>query len=152
MPERAISSDTPRQQRRPRVLTFLSILFLLSGFFYLLKFSQAVARWGTLASLPITVSPAYLAIDGLLWGLAGLFLAWSLWTGKSWSRFAGIIISLVFTAVFWIDQIWISEPEILQTRWLFNLILTIIGLSGIVLILNIKSSRAFFEKTPAKIN
>ncbi len=151
MPELKTTAEGSGVQRRPGVISVLSILIFLSGLFHLVKFSQALIQWELLASLPITVSPLYLMGDGLFWAVSAGFLSWSLWSGKNWSRFWGILLSSAFTAVFWLDLIFLAEPGILQNRWPINLALTLAGLPGMILILNMKSSRAYFNRTPVKI-
>jgi hypothetical protein len=91
-------------------------------------------------------------VIGLIWGILGLFLTWSLWTGKPWSQRAGLFLSLAYMIFFWIDLIWIAEPEVLQTRWLINLILTALCIPAVILILNLKSSRDYFCGNPVKID
>jgi hypothetical protein len=54
------------------------------------------------------------------------------------------------TGAFWIDLIWVSEPEQLQTRWLINLVFTALGLAAVFLSLNLTISRIFFSGNPAK--
>jgi hypothetical protein len=151
MPNQETTPDPSEDQRRPRIITILSILIFLISFFYLVKFSQGLIQWEILASLPLTVSPLYLVVDGLVWTLSAGFLFWSLWSGKSWSRSWGIIISLVYTVVFWIDTIFLAEPGTTQSRWPINLLFSLTGLSAIFLILNLKQCRAYFNRNPAKI-
>ena len=118
-------------------------MFLIS-LFHMLKLSQVIIQWDILSALPLTVSPLYLAANGLVWGVSGLILTWGLWTGRSWARKTSISLALIFAAAFWIDLIWITEPDILQTRWMINLVFTFLGLSTILIILNTASSRDFF--------
>ncbi len=129
----------------------LSILYIIISLFHLLKFIQVIIQWSILIKLPLSISPIYLAGDGLIWGSAGLILAGGLWAGKSWSSPAVMILSFLYSLVFWADRIWIAEPEGLAQRWPINLILTIIGLGMILLVLSRKSSRDYFRKNPAKI-
>ncbi len=138
--------------KRPRILTILSLIVCMVSLFHLFKFIQILINLQILQTLPVTVSPIYLAVIGLIWGVLGLFLTWSLWTGKPWSQRAGILLSLAYMIFFWIDLIWIAEPEVLQTRWLINLILTALGIPAVILILNLKSSRDYFSGNPAKID
>jgi len=136
---------------RPALITMLSILFALGSLFSLLKFSQALLQWNNLKNLPLSISPAYLAIDGLVWWATGLVLSLALWRGKGWSRPAVMIFSIVYSLEFWVDKIWIAEPEGLAQRWPINLLLTIIGLGMILLVLSLKSTRDYFCENPAKI-
>ena len=103
-----------------------------------------------LSSLPITVSPFYLAADGFVWGISGLILSWGLWTGQTWAGKAILVLALLFAGAFWIDLIWVSEPEQLQTRWLINLVFTSLGLLAVFLSLNLTTSRIFFNGNPVK--
>jgi len=145
MPRKTSLPDGSLSKDRPRMITFLSILIFLISLFHLLKLSQVIIQWDILTTIPLTVSPLYLAADGLVWWISGLILTWGLWTGRSWTRKIGLSLALIFAAVFWIDLIWITEPDILQTRWLINLVFTVLGLSGIFIILNTASSRDFFN-------
>ena len=139
------------QNNRPALITLLSILFALGSLFSLIKFSQTLLQWNNLKNLPLSISPAYLAIDGLVWWATGLVLSLALWRGKGWSRPAVMILSMVYSLEFWVDKIWIAEPEGLAQRWPINLLLTIIGLGMILLVLNLKSTRDYFWENPAKI-
>lgn len=143
---------TPHLLRRPRMVTVICLMFLLIGVSHLFKFIQVLLNLRILQSLPLTVSPVYLAVDGLVWGVSGLILSWSMWTGRPWAGKAGLVLALLFAAAFWIDLIWISEPEQLQTRWLINLVFTALGLSAVFLSFNLANSRIFFSGNPAKIN
>ena len=140
-----------KEQRRPIGIKVLSIPLFLISLFYLLKLSQVLLHWSRLEKLPLTISPFYLAADSLVWCVSAIILAWGLWVGKSWARPTTLIMSILFSMVFWADRIWIAEPEGLAQRWPINLILTIMGLGMILLILSLKSSRGFLQKNPAKI-
>ena len=140
-----------QEQGRPSGITVLSILYFLISLFYLLKFSQVLLQWSSLENLPLTISPIYLATDSLVWFVSGIILAWGLWAGKKWSRLTTMILSFLYSLVFWADRIWIAEPEGLAQRWPINLILTIIGLGMIIFVLSRKSTRDYFWENPAKI-
>ncbi len=150
MPQNEPSAEKAQRQSRPWNITILSIFVLLISLFHLLKLSQVITQWETLTALPITVSPFYLAAGGFVWGVSGLILSWSLWTGQTWAAKVGLVLTLLFAAAFWIDLIWISEPEQLQTRWLINLVFTALGLPAVLLSLNLTNSRVFFSGIPAK--
>ena len=150
MPQNEHTAEKSQRQSRPRNITVLSIFVLLISLFHLLKLSQVITQWEMLTALPITVSPFYLAADGFVWGVSGLILSWSLWTGQTWAAKVGLILTLLFAGVFWIDLIWISEPEQLQTRWLINLVFTMLGLPAVFLSLNLTNSHVFFSGNSAK--
>ena len=147
----AVITDSGQKVRRPTGITILSVLYFLIGFFYLIKVIQSACQWPILQNLPISVSPIYLAVDGIIWCLAGLVLGVGLRKGKSWSRPAALVISTLYSLVFWADRLWIAQPEGLALRWPVNLVLTISILGSIFLVLNHKTSQPFFRKIPAKI-
>jgi hypothetical protein len=150
MPQNESSSEKSQRQSRPWNITVLSIFVLIISLFHLLKLIQVITQWEMLPSLPITVSPFYLAADGFVWGISGLILFWGLWTGQTWAGKAVLVLALLFAGAFWIDLIWVSEPEQLQTRWLINLVFTALGLAAVFLSLNLTISRIFFSGNPAK--
>jgi hypothetical protein len=152
MPENNTSLEAETISKRPRMITLLSILVLLVGLYHLLKLSQTILQWDILSSLPLMISPVYLAIQGLVWGITGPVIFWSLWTGKNWGRWFCLTAVLIYTAAFWIDLIWISEPTVLKNRWGVNLILSILGLGGSYIFLTAKSSRDYFTRNPATID
>jgi len=136
---------------RPRQITILCWVYLLISIFYFLKLGQVLFHWSRLEKLPLTISPLYLAVDSLVWCVSAIILAWGLWVGRSWARPTTLIMSILFSMVFWADRIWIAEPEGLAQRWPINLLLTIIGLGMILLVLSLKSTRDYFWENPAKI-
>jgi hypothetical protein len=151
MPDNGFQSDYPWEGTRPRIITIASVVFLFISIFYLVKFIQVILQWQILVSLPLTISPIYLLLDGLIRGCTAVFLSWSLWLGKSWAQTAGMIISTSFVAATWLDLVLIAGPNTLITRWPFNLFLTLIGLPLFWLVLSHKSSKSFFRGNPVKI-
>jgi len=140
-----------QMQKRPSGIKALTILYFLISLFYLLKLSQVLFQWSWLERLPLTISPYYLVVDSLVWITVGISLVWGFWKGKAWSRPAAMILSILYSLAFWIERIWIAEPEGLARRWPFNLFLTVVGIGLIFFVLNRKSSKEYFQKNPAKI-
>ena len=151
MPGNNITPENKHMRSRPKTITLISFMFLLFSLFNMLKLSQAIFQWKTLISFQISLSPLYLVVTGLVWSVFGLFVSWSLWTRKSWARKSTLVIVMFYTIIFWVDLIWIAEPTVLQTRWLVNLCLTIIGLPTVYLSLYSKLSQDYFRGNPAKI-
>ena len=152
MPGKNIPPKNNHRRNRPRTITIISILFFLFSLFNILKLIQVILQWKTLISLQLSIFPLYLAVSGFVWGISGLFITWSFWTGKSWARKPTLVIILLYTIKFWIDLIWIAEPTVLQTRWIINLILTVIGLPAVYLSLYSRSSQNYFNGNPATID
>jgi hypothetical protein len=145
------ATSTPDQIRRPVGITCLVLIIALIGLYHLLRFSQVLLNWKVLAGLNPLVSPAYLAGDGLAWFLISAILAWGLWVVKPWARTAGQITSVLYCLSFWGNKLWILSPDDLLRRWPADLVLSMIGLGLVLVILNHKSSRLYFDKNPVKI-
>ncbi|MGB2962718.1 MAG: hypothetical protein WBB69_01895 [Anaerolineales bacterium] len=139
-------------QKRPWTITGLCVLVILISLYHFFGFIQVLLNQQILETLPLNVSPLYLAGNGLVWGVVGLILVWGLWKGYYWAWKAGLVLPLCFAVLFWIDLIWLAEPDRLQSRWLINLELTILGLSSVFISLALPSSRIFFSRNPAKID
>ena len=149
MSEQDTSFVFPWDQNRPKMITFVSILIFLFSFLNLIKSGQVLSRWNALLILELSVSPVYLLLNGLVWSISGGFLSWSLWKGKPWTRSLGMIISLVYVLVFWIEAKLIAEPSSLSTRWPFNLVITLVALPAFWIILNHPRYQAFFNRNHA---
>lgn len=146
------SINKARSQKRPGIVTGLCVFVLLVSLYHLFRFIQVLINQQILETLPLKVTPLYLAGDGFVWGVIGLILVWGLWKGYYWAWKAGLILPLCFAVLFWIDLIWLSAPDRLQSRWLINLVLTFLGLSAVFINLALPSSRIFFSRNPAKID
>ncbi len=142
---------TSHPSHRPAVITSLAVVTALVSLFHLLKFIQVLRDWSVLVELSPLVPPLYLAADGLVWFITGGVLAWGYWKGRPWARPAGQIISLAYFLVFWIDRLWIANPERLLRRWPVNLLLSVVSLALILWSLNHPSSREYFRENPVKI-
>lgn len=133
-------------KKRPWPVTVFCILVLLAGLTHFLRMSQAVAQWDLLKSLPLSISPLYLALQGFIWGTAAVTLSIGLWMGRPWARTWTFILVTLYSLWFWIDLSWVKSREIFQTRWPFLLGTTILGAALVLLILNLPASRAYFQR------
>lgn len=141
-----------RQHRKiPWILKLFLIGTFLFGIVNIYKFIQVLLKFRELSGLELEISPLYLGVEGLLWGACGFFLAWSIWTGKSWTPSLGSALSLLYGGYFWIDRVFIAQPEIIARRWPVNLAFTILGLGLALGSLHRPASRTYFGKNPVKI-
>jgi len=101
--------NRPKSPPRPLSVTLLALGVLTIAGFNLIRFFQAIQLWGFLSEFP-TVSPPYLAASGLIWGAAGLALAWGLWRGYALARLFTFIFAVAYTLYYWIDRLWVSSP------------------------------------------
>jgi hypothetical protein len=142
---------TSHPSQRPAVITSLAVVAALVSIFHLIKFLQVLRDWSVLAELSLLVPPIYLAADGLVWFITGGGLAWGLWKGRPWARLVGHIISLLYFLGFWIDRLWIANPDRLLRRWPVNLLISLASLALVLWSLNRPSSREYFQENPVKI-
>ena len=95
---------TPLPAARPRSVTFLAMGVLSIAGFYSARLLLALREWQDLSTFE-GVSPAYLAITGLVWALCAWSLGWGLWRGKTWAPHLARIAALSFSAYYWLDQL-----------------------------------------------
>jgi hypothetical protein len=146
MPTESRPSHPKNEKTRPWLVTALCATLLLTSLVHILKMSQAITQWDLLQSLPLSVSPLYLTLHGFLWGAMGLAAAYIMWKGFPWARRITLILALFYSLWFWIDSIWVKALEVFQTRWPFNLVVTGLGLSFIIITLYVPANRAHFEE------
>ena len=136
---------------RPLGVLLLNYSLILFSLYQLLKFSQVLLRWEVLSSLALSISPLLQGGEGLIWGFSGIILAWSSWKRKSCAPAAILLAGLIFTLLSWIKLFLLAERVVLENRWPANLVVTIIGISALIGILRLKSTRAYYGKNPVKI-
>lgn len=141
----------PPINTRPKLLTLLAILVFVFSIFQIFVFGQVLYQWELLAALPLSSEPILLAGSSLMWGITGIYLSFSLWTGKSWARIGSMSYWTFFSICSWIRLVWIVEPTTLQSRWPVNLVITVIGLGSLFVILSLKSTRSYFKINAVKI-
>mgnify|MGYP006281331189 CR=1 FL=1 len=126
----------------------VSVLIVGVGLITLLRGLRAVlalTRWDFLTTIPITVSPLYFFLEGVLWSGVGGILVVGLWRGLPWGRWATQTAALLYSAWTWIVLLGLKAPEIRRTRWPFTLAITLLGLGLVALSLNTKASRTYFS-------
>jgi hypothetical protein len=118
-----------------------------------LRFILAISRWQFLSSLP-GVSPLYIVLTGLIWGIVGLPLFWSLWRGLSWAPRLVQAIMLTYAAYYWLDKVFLAErlalsPQesvsaFLPLNWPFTITITALIFLVTVWVLSRPDTKAFF--------
>ncbi|MBN2549594.1 MAG: hypothetical protein JXB15_10580 [Anaerolineales bacterium] len=114
--------------RRPLILTLLALGVLLIAGINLARLQQAVVRWQFLDDL-LPVSPLYLALGGLVWGLAGLTLAAGLWLRKTWAQRILLPMALAYSLYYWLDRLVFRNAIDHQVGWPFSLGLNLLILA-----------------------
>jgi hypothetical protein len=138
---------------RPLGVTLLALGVLIIAGLNLVRFILAISRWQFLSDLP-GVSPLYLALTGLIWGVVGIPLFWSLWRGLSLAPRLMQAVLLTYAAYYWLDRIFLEERMIpnpqeslsafLPLNWPFTITITVLLMLVTVWILSRPHIKAFF--------
>ena len=139
-----MTQNSTGRMRRPRSVTFLSEVVLIFAVAHLMRCGLAFSDWHFL-SLILPFSPAYLAITGFAWGIAGLGVGAVLWFGNKYARTFTLGFVLLYSVYYWLDRTLISEYEQVQANWLFAIGINIIILLVSTLLLNQTKVRLFFK-------
>jgi len=94
------------ENQRPFSVTLLAIGVLSLTSLHLARFILAIRQWSFIVASPANISPLYLIVTGLLWGLAGLPLAWGLWRGWEWASKTLIGFSGAYAFYYWLVSLW----------------------------------------------
>ena len=145
MPGKA--SEEPREisqpVKRPRGVTLLAILVLTLAVLHLTRFEQSISRWAFLQeNLPF--HPAYLVVNGAIWGFAGLVIGWAIWVAKSWAPQGLQIAALLFTIGYWLERLLLAGDPLRNINWPFIAILNLLVVLFIFWQFQRKSVKQYF--------
>lgn len=122
----------------------MALLVLSFTVVNLIRFYQAITLWDMLTSLSLSVSPLYLALSGLVWGLVGLPLSWGIWRGRAWARRALWLSALSFAGYYWVDRFIVASDPGRWVYWPFRLGATLALLLLVYWIFSRPRVKAFF--------
>lgn len=108
------------------------ILLCLAGF---LRLQNSILNWYWLNFAGVRPGPWYLAFSGGLWGLVGLAALIWLWFTLPWHRQVGAGAALFFGLSYWIDRLFIGNPQGSLPNFTFSAILTLLGLVFVFFVL-----------------
>ena len=157
----------PLPARRPFNVTLLTLGVITISVLNLARFGLALRYW-EYVDQRTPVSPWYLALSGLVWGLAGLPLAWGLLRRQAWGPNLMQAMALTYATYYWLDQVFLQDHPmagaeggarlLLPGNWTFEAGLTVVLLAFTVWTLNRRTTKAYFgevnehrpeDKTPA---
>lgn len=108
--------------KRPLIINVYIIWLLIVAILNLSRFYQSFRQYTFLQEL-IIISPFYLVITGVLWGLAFLLLAYGIWMGYKYAYSAIMPLILLYFFYQWIDRLWIAK--IFPGNWKFIIVTNI---------------------------
>jgi hypothetical protein len=134
------------KSKRPLSVSLLCGAVLIVAVMNLARLGEALAGWKSLEAL-LPISPAYIAVTGLVWGALGLLAAWRLWQGQPWARgFCGGFISL-FSVYYWVDRLFLPGYPGRNSNWLFSVAMNLLFICTSIWILARPRAKRFFEAT-----
>ena len=131
--------------RRPHLVTILTLGVLTVAVWFLARAVQAVQLWELNHELALSVSPWYLLISGVLLGAAGLVSVWQLWTGRALATRSTGFFGLAVASAYWLDRYWLSVSETRQVNSVFAAAATISILILVMIILRLPGVRRYFQ-------
>jgi len=133
------------RQKRPFGVTILTLGVLTVTLFFWVRFYQAIRIEAFIASLSPSVSPAYLMLTGLIFGLAGIPVVLGLWFGRAWAPRAVYGLAAALAAYYWLDFAFFVVSEAGRGSWPLAAATTALGLAWVWWVL--ARAKAFFENT-----
>ena len=135
-----------KKTKRPLSVSLLCAVVLIVAVMNLVRLGQSLAEWSFLETI-LPVSPAYLAVTGLVWGALGLLATWRMWQGKTWARWFGLAFIIAFSLYDWVDRLFLPGYPGRNANWLFSAMTNFLFIAVSVWILVRPKSKQFFEAT-----
>ena len=131
--------------KRPLTATILAVFGLIITGFYWTRAFSAFNQWGFLENLPLSISPLYLVISGVLLGTAGILSSLSLWFGWSFAPKLTPTAAALVTIVYWVEWFFLRISPLERSSFWFEFGFTILALGLILWALQRKKVRLFFK-------
>lgn len=109
-----------------------------------MRLAGALADWAFLASLPLRVPVAYLALSGLFWGLVGSLLLFGLWRRRAWVPQAARLFVAAYALYYWLDRLWLAADGPQGANRTFAFLITVIALAWVFALFSLNGVRAYF--------
>lgn len=132
-----------KEANRPFSVTVLLGLVLTFTALQALRLWAALTNWVLLAELPLHVPPAYFAVSGLVWALAGGWMAAGLWVPKPWARRWMLIGTVGYTAFHWLDKAFLQVGGLQSSNLAFEATLSLILVGSVFAVLALPNVRAY---------
>jgi len=132
-----------RMISRPWGVTLIALGVLSLAIFNLLGFVQVISAWSYLRSFTPYL-PILLGLTRLFWGVVGLGVSWSLWSGNKWAPVLTRLASLAYVLYLWATRLFLFRTTIKGANNLFVLGSTLLVLGVIYFVLTSRQAKQFF--------
>jgi hypothetical protein len=123
----------------------MAIVLMFTGM-QLLRAWVGFTQWNFILTLPLSVSPLFFVLSGLVWGFLGLWLAFGLRRGSPWARKATMVSALLFAAFAWFDRLVLQAEGPQTTNRPFEIGLTVVLVGVVYAALTLPEARHFFGR------
>ena len=130
--------------QRPFSVTLLLWMVLSLSAWGAIRLFATLRWWDVLYEFKSSLSPLYLLITGAIWGVAGVFLVWSIWSGRAWSLIAIPTSIFLWLAEYWIERLFFQVP---RANLPFALILSALLLAVTFAIIFNRHTKNFLTKS-----
>jgi len=122
------------KRRKPpfHIRLLFGLVVCVTGF-QVVRFGTSISWFALIEKYEPYPGPIYVGISGAFWALTGLFLLWSLWYGKRWTRTAFLVSSGLYAGWVWADRL-ILQPQP-RANWPFDLVITIVFLLFVTILI-----------------
>jgi hypothetical protein len=131
-------------EKRPFGVTLFLWMVLCLSAWGLLRLLAVLRWWDVLDRFHSSLSPAYLAVTGAGWMVAGLVLFWGAWTRKRWAYLVVPISLIVWLAEYWLERIFFQDPRANLT---FMIAITVVMVAITLLITYNRKTKEFFLRS-----
>ncbi len=152
-PDNSTTVNESPVKKRPWNVTLLMLLVLIITIINLIRFVLSIRYWSFLSSLG-AVSPLYLALTGLTWGVVGAVLIWGSWKARAWAPKLMQAMGLSFALYYWLDQVFLKDHPIstapgairvlVPANWQFAALVTLVILAFMEWSLSRAKVKAYF--------
>ncbi len=129
---------------RPFGVTLLLWLVLSLSAWGATRVAAAFRWWDVLLEYDSRLSPAYLAVTGVIWAIAGIALCWSMIRREESARLRLVSAAGVWQAQFWVERVFFQSE---RANLPFALTASIAMLLVIVVITFHRSTIYYFSKS-----
>lgn len=129
-----------RSERRPKLVTTLALGVLTLASLQLIRFGLGL----TLPELPLSIPAWYISFTGAAWGFGSLFVAYGLFTGKTWAPAAARWGAVAMAVWYWVDRLLFARSDYAWRSIPASAGLTVVGLIAVWWILRIPHVRTYY--------
>lgn len=117
-----------KKAKRPFSVTILAFGVLSFVLLQLTRIVSSIRQSQFLANLPLSISPVYLVLTGVVWTGIGLVNLIGVWRGQPWAARVMWWSVFGYSIFYWLDELMLKESPLRTTNWPFQIILNVLTL------------------------